>query len=1384
MKKNIHYSIVIILFTSSYLISQQQEWTTFTSATGLVHNKVESICESSDGAIWVGTAQGVSRYYEGNWIKYTATNTDSGLLDDYLEAICESSDGALWFGSNTMTGNGGVSRYFQGKWTKFTVDSGLAYNDVIAICESNDGALWFGTPKGGVSRLFHGEWTTFNSDSEIASNSVTEILQASDGALWFATSYGICRYYQDNWTIYNTNNSGLLDNSVKAICEGKDGAIWFGIFGATRGGACRYYNGKWISYNSDNSGLVYNSVLSVCESSDGALWFGTWGSGVSCFYHGSWTTYTTGDGLGNDEVNAILESSDGAIWFGTDYGGLSRYYQNSWTIFNPKNSGLASQIVYAICETNDSTLWFGTSSGGVNRYHQGDWSKLTTDNGLASNYVHAIQETSDGALWFGYGNIFEWEGKGVSRFYQGNWENFTTADGLVDNNVFEIFESSDGALWFGTNGATGTGGVSRYYQSNWTTFNTDSGLVGNDVGAICESFDGAMWFGTSEEGFSWERYGGGVSRYYQGKWTTFTTDNGLVNNSVYAIVESVDGALWFGTNKGISRYYQGNWTTFTMADGLADSTVLEIIESSDGALWFGTSNGGVSRYYKGEWTTFTTADGLASVNVGAILESSYGAFWFGNSSGANLGDFGGGVSRLKPDNLPPLTFISEGPENLVRTSTPMFIINGRDNFTEKEELLYSYFVVKKVKDVQINPDSSSWFPFSLNRVIQTEPLQNGEYLFFVRAKDEWGNIDPTPATRTFIVDITPPIVIINFPKQEEHIKENVPIIGFAFDNSPIKDFKYYELAYDNFTSLINSPNWKNFYQDTTEVEDDTLGIFNTSVLNDGQYQIRLWAIDTLNHTSEYKVQVTVDNTAPMLKITSPKSEEAVRKNVTIQASINDHHLEKYTIEFKMIHIDQWQILHQDTINYAIENQPIYTWENASDSGNVLLRLTAWDQAGNATSDTVEFIWDNLESRLPTANILFPFQNAYVHDFIQITGFATDKNFTRYSLFLKGEAVDTLLIESPNKKENDILFTLNTRTLPDGKYQLCLIVLNESQYQKIDCIEFTIDNTRPIAQLRAPVSDTLSCYQFIEGEAADANLKSIALKYAKVGETDTSKFILIDTTFTDWNTIELNGYHNLYLIVEDLAGLTASDRRTYYIHNPVFDKRQGLRKKQHEFSLYIPPNGYQTSTICFEKKNCAEFSFNPELVNPTELICDIQSSVDQSNFAKPATFSIDYSSINLSNYDENKLKVFHWKNNTWLLVGGTVNPKTKIITTPIKEIGTYGVLENLQSIAVADGEFALDCQPRMISPQGGGYSPETNISFSLNKDSDVTIKIFNLAGRLVDTLCENKYMSVGLNSAAWNGKDSAGKFCVSGLYLVMIQTGGKNESKTVMVLNKY
>ena len=94
--------------------------------------------------------------------------------------------------------------------------------------------------------------------------------------------------------------------------------------------------------------------------------------------------------------------------------------------------------------------------------------------------------------------------------------------------------------------------------------------------------------------------------YYDGaRHETFTVDDGLPNEQIFALLTDRDGQVWLGGMGGnISRYEGARLRTFTPRDGLAHSLVKVVLEDHDKALWFGTIRS-ISRYDGVAWTTYT-----------------------------------------------------------------------------------------------------------------------------------------------------------------------------------------------------------------------------------------------------------------------------------------------------------------------------------------------------------------------------------------------------------------------------------------------------------------------------------------------------------------------------------------------------------------------------------------------------------------------------------------------------------------------------------------------------------------------------------------------------------------------------------------------------------
>jgi ligand-binding sensor domain-containing protein len=99
--------------------------------------------------------------------------------------------------------------------------------------------------------------------------------------------------------------------------------------------------------------------------------------------------------------------------------------------------------------------------------------------------------------------------------------------------------------------------------------------------AAYEDREGALWLGTENSG---------VTRYYRGRFTTYTTQHGLASNK---------GGFWSVNDQRLYRFVNGRLTLWTRREALPNSNIHSVAEDQKGALWLATDNAGVIKIENG-----------------------------------------------------------------------------------------------------------------------------------------------------------------------------------------------------------------------------------------------------------------------------------------------------------------------------------------------------------------------------------------------------------------------------------------------------------------------------------------------------------------------------------------------------------------------------------------------------------------------------------------------------------------------------------------------------------------------------------------------------------------------------------------------------------------
>lgn len=179
------------------------EWTIFTTAEGLINNDVRSIYSHADGSVWFATAGGISILQDDVWNNITSSD---GLPSNDVRAVIESVDGGMWVACGESMGESGGVGYLagDGTWTRYRTTDGLGDNDVHCLALDESGAVWCGT-FGGVSRFKDGVWKSFNlSDSPLKDEWVYDITTDSNNKIWLGTSRGLYQFDGErNWAFFS-----------------------------------------------------------------------------------------------------------------------------------------------------------------------------------------------------------------------------------------------------------------------------------------------------------------------------------------------------------------------------------------------------------------------------------------------------------------------------------------------------------------------------------------------------------------------------------------------------------------------------------------------------------------------------------------------------------------------------------------------------------------------------------------------------------------------------------------------------------------------------------------------------------------------------------------------------------------------------------------------------------------------------------------------------------------------------------------------------------------------------------------------------------------------------------------------------------------------------
>lgn len=705
----------------------QRHWTT---KDGLPLNSIESIIQTRDGYIWVGTQEGLARFDGVQFTVFDKTNT-SALLTNWITTLKEDRQGNLWIG----TWGGGVIKYSEGMFHTLPPNVKLPSNYVNAILEDNSGNLWVGTGEGLV-RISNGSTEVYTTQNGLNGNSILSLAEDSMGSLWIGTIRGLNR-------MFGGRLEKVLDvpasEPVLALYPDFDGSLWIGT---SSGSIARLHQERYISYALSPSG---NRVREIFRDRSRNLWIGSDAGGLKRFDNGTVESLPLEHKPGAYEVSSIFEDAEENLWVGTTLG-LIKLSDGKLVPFGVPE-GLSEDFVWTILGDSDGkSLWIGTFNGGLNHFDEGRIRTFKAPGELSSNAVTSLHQDRAGTLWIGT------RGGGLNQYQSGRFRSLTSRNGLTGDWIQSIYEDRDHTLWIGTYGR----GLSRLKDGKF--MKKENGFPGNSVSAILQDQEGVLWFGAEN----------GLVRWKNGDFQLFDSRNGLSGNDITCLLQDRTGAFWIGTASGLNLYRNGSFVPFTQRDGLYNDHILGILEDDSGNLWM-SSNKGIFRVRTEDLVGFASgrqksircvvygeSDGMRSAECNggyppSAWKTSDGKLWFPTVQGVVTIDPG----RLRINTVVPTVRITQSV-----IDDQIYSIKGKQSSlltigpgTEKLEFHYTALSYRSPEKVQfrylLEGFDHQWGDAGTRRVAYYTNLPPKHYRFRVIACNEDGVWNRTGASLHF-----------------------------------------------------------------------------------------------------------------------------------------------------------------------------------------------------------------------------------------------------------------------------------------------------------------------------------------------------------------------------------------------------------------------------------------------------------------------------------------------------------------------------------------------------------------------------------------------------------------------------------------------------------
>lgn len=424
------------------------------------------------------------------------------------------------------------------------------------------------------------------------------------GKIWLGTNRGLYNSAKQEFHALGIVHS-LQHEVVTSLAITEDDKLLVGTLCGVdiiddKTGTIEHWNCSSVNPLSSN---FVNSLL----AKDGQIWVGTETGGITklaprqlqleFFKHDAANPAS----LSPNAVNAMYAAPDGTLWVGTVEGGLNALAPDSrnFTHYTMANSGLPHNSVSTLAADNRGNLWIGTWGTGIavmNLQQPGRIIPLVVDAKhqpfLNFAGVLVYDPINDG-MWLGTNDglfFYDLKRQQLIEPFRGCLNVRGCIGSLITRDGKLLMGCVQGMVEINLKSRIpGKGDFAvKYHQ--YKLDDPKSGVI-DKILSFCLAKDGKIWLGSNGYGLYCYNYNKEGKTYVK----SFTTNNGLANNTVKGIVEDNQGMLWIATDNGLSIFNPKTETfsNYSRKDGLLSSQFYfnGAIRDAKGKIYLGTDEG-------------------------------------------------------------------------------------------------------------------------------------------------------------------------------------------------------------------------------------------------------------------------------------------------------------------------------------------------------------------------------------------------------------------------------------------------------------------------------------------------------------------------------------------------------------------------------------------------------------------------------------------------------------------------------------------------------------------------------------------------------------------------------------------------------------------------